>query len=63
MILLVRFILISIIIYLILRSIGRYFNGQNTSDRHDHEHDHKGNRKSGGVSKEVGEYVDYEEVD
>lgn len=62
MTLLIRFVLITIIIYLLVRSFVRYFEEKNTSV-HKHEHDQEKNSKSKGVSKEVGEYVDYEEVD
>jgi large-conductance mechanosensitive channel len=62
MTLLIRFILISIIIYLIIRSFVRYFEEKNTDDRK--RYDNRQNKtKSGGVSKEIGEYTDYEEVD
>jgi large-conductance mechanosensitive channel len=62
MTLLIRFVLITIIIYLLVRSFVRYFEEKDTSD-HDHDRDREKNSKSKGVSKEVGEYVDYEEVD
>ena len=62
MTLLIRFILISIIIYLIIRSFARYFEEKNTDDRE--RYDNRQNKtKSGGISKEIGEYTDYEEVD
>lgn len=59
---LIRFILICIIIYLLVRSFVRFFSDQDNrkSRRMDYENNRK---KPGGVSKEIGEYVDYEEVD
>jgi hypothetical protein len=60
MTLLIRFILIVIIIYLLVRSFVRYFAENDTSDL---DHESQKNSKSGGVSKKVGEYIDYEDVD
>jgi len=60
---LIRFVLVTIIIYLLVRSFARYFEEKDTSDLDHHDHDREKNSKSKGVSKEVGEYVDYEEVD
>ncbi len=62
MTILIRFVLISIIIYLLLRPIVKFFQGLNEQDQ-DHRPGKKDNPKSSGVSKEIGEYVDYEEVD
>ncbi len=62
MTLLIRFILISIIIYLLIRSFARYFEELSSSSREQENHDEK-KTKPKGVSKEIGEYVDYEEVD
>jgi len=62
MILLIRFVLVSIIIYLLIRSFARYFEEQESSAR-DHDNNQKRETKKKGVSKEIGEYVDYEEVE
>lgn len=62
MTILIRFVLISIIIYLLVRSFVRYFQGDDSSVN-EHERGSTNKTKQGGVSKEVGEYVDYEEVD
>jgi large-conductance mechanosensitive channel len=62
MTLLIRFVLISIIIYLIIRSFARYFQELTSSGQKD-KGNTKDDPKSKGVSKDVGEYVDYEEVD
>ena len=59
---LIRFVLIGIIIYLLARSFIRYFAEQAISSRKP-EQDQKNETKTKGVSKEIGEYVDYEEVD
>jgi len=58
---LIRYFLIGLIVYLIVRSFTRYGSGKgsaadlNSTDK---------NEKPGGkkISKEIGEYVDYEEV-
>jgi large-conductance mechanosensitive channel len=62
MVFLIRFILVTLIIYLLIRSFIRYFAEEETSpnDRENHAREEK---KPKGVSKEIGEYVDYEEVD
>lgn len=62
MTILIRFVLISIIIYLLVRPIVKFFQGLNEPDQ-DQRPEKKDNPKSSGVSKEIGEYVDYEEVD
>jgi hypothetical protein len=62
MILLIRFFLVGLIVYLIVRSFFNY---------NDHGDDRQNNNGSTGsrfkqdrkVSKETGEYVDYEEVE
>jgi large-conductance mechanosensitive channel len=62
MILLIRFFLVSLIVYLIVRSFLSY--GKTGEDqkqnRRSEDKNFKQDRK---VSKETGEYVDYEEVD
>jgi len=62
MTLLIRFVLISIIIFLIIRSFARFFQDLNSPDQKD-KTGPKNDPKSKGVSKDVGEFVDYEEVD
>jgi large-conductance mechanosensitive channel len=62
MILLIRFILVFIIIYLLVRSFSRYFN-EVKSPSQDRQKENESKSKAGGISKEIGEYVDYEEVD
>jgi large-conductance mechanosensitive channel len=62
MTLLIRFVLVSIIIYLLFRSFFRFFEEQNSSSR-DRKNNNEEETKTKGVSKEIGEYVDYEEVD
>jgi hypothetical protein len=58
---LVRLILICIIIYLLVRSVTRLFYSLG-NQRRDPEPEQKRNNTR-GVPKEVGEYVDYEEVE
>jgi flagellar biosynthesis/type III secretory pathway M-ring protein FliF/YscJ len=62
MTLLIRFILVSIIFYLLIRSFVRYFEEKDTGTR-DQEQNRENKPKSKGVSKEIGEYIDYEDVD
>ena len=62
MILLIRFILVSIIIYLLVKSFVRYFNSQETDEK-PHGHNYKSNTRNKGISKEIGEYIDYEEIE
>ncbi len=59
---LIRLALISLIIYLIIRSFVRFAVGDRPSTRGP-EPDNSGKNKEKGVSKDIGEYVDYEEVD
>lgn len=63
MVLLIRFILVSIIIYLIIRSFVRFFEEQKTTSHHKQEPDNNNKTKNRGISKEIGEYIDYEEID
>lgn len=60
MTILIRIFLIGLIIYLLFRSFFRYFQGEEEK-REIHEEKQSPDIKK--VSKEVGEYVDYEEVD
>ncbi len=62
MILLIRVILIGLIFYLILKPIVKFFEGgEEHHDRRPPQPEKKKGKK--GVPKELGEYVDYEEVD
>jgi hypothetical protein len=62
MMVLIRFVLVSLIVYLIIKSFIRYGYEKNPSDRKPEQE--KGNKiNSKRVSKEIGEYTDYEEVD
>lgn len=61
MVLLVRIILIGLIIYLLLRSFARFFEDEKRPSGRNVDEE-KGRKKNQGVSKEVGEYIDYEEV-
>lgn len=62
MILLIRFILVAMIIYLLFRSFVRYFAEEEDARRY-RENEQRNEEKKRGVSKEIGEFVDYEEVD
>ena len=59
---LVRLILISLIAYLIVRSLIRYGEEEKPSPR-SNEPDKNSKVVNKKISKEIGEYVDYEEVD
>lgn len=57
---LIRYLLICIIGYLIIRSFVKF--GQERSSGEMHEHVKKDKDVQKKVSKEIGEYIDYEEV-
>ncbi len=60
MVLLIRVVLVATIIYLLGKSFVNFFADEaEKEERREKER----NTKQKGVSKEVGEYVDYEEVD
>lgn len=60
--LLIRFLLISLIVYMIIRSFIRYSNEEESS-RLNKDPDKRSNLPNKKISKEVGEYIDYEDVD
>ncbi len=60
MILLLRIILVSLIIYLLVRSFTRYFHQYDERREMPEDKDSSGIKK---ISKETGEYVDYEDID
>ena len=60
--LLIRYLLVGLIVYLIVRSFIRFGEEEkSTLRKSEQEKSSKINTKT--VSKEVGEYIDYEEVD
>ena len=59
---LVRIILISLIVYLIIRSFVRSLETRRP-ETHKPEPDSRSNSGNKKVSKEIGEYIDYEELD
>jgi hypothetical protein len=61
MILLIRFILVSLIIYLIIRAFRQY--GQSDDEPPHVPGPENRDLKGKKISKEIGEYIDYEEVD
>ncbi|HNR41912.1 MAG TPA: hypothetical protein PKL65_06740 [Bacteroidales bacterium] len=61
MILLIRFILIAIIIYLLLKSFARFLNYRDPEEE-DRTGYFRADSKTREVSKKIGEYVDYEEI-
>lgn len=58
---LIRFFLIGLIVYLLVRSFFRYGDGDGPAGG---QKSNAGNDKTPGkkVSKEIGEYIDYEEI-
>ncbi len=64
MILLLRFFLVSLIVYLIIKSFRNMVGGSEEETRKPKPEPEKKSGKSvKGVPKELGEYIDYEEVD
>ena len=59
---LIRFILIGLIVYLITRSFMR-FGEEKKSGTHIDGSEKRSNVKNKKVSRKIGEYVDYEEID
>lgn len=62
MILLIRFFLVSLIAYLIIRSFIR-IGEKSENDPRNSEPDKESKKTIRGVPKELGDYIDYEEVD
>jgi len=58
---LIRFILIAIIIYLLLKSFARFLNYRDPEEE-DRTRYFRADSKTREVSKKIGEYVDYEEI-
>ncbi len=56
---LMRYLLIGLIVYLLVRSFVRFGDGHNIRQDGFKSDDKQSGKK---VSKEVGEYIDYEEV-
>ena len=59
MIILLRIILIGIIIYLLVRSFNRYFFPAEEKEQKPEKRNSSPPKK---ISKETGEYIDYEEI-
>jgi hypothetical protein len=57
---LIRFFLIGLIVYLIVRSFFRYGDGDGPAAGQNSQGSNKTSGKK--VSKEIGEYIDYEEI-
>jgi hypothetical protein len=59
-----RVVLIGILIYLVARMIGGYLSGGKHKGKDEDDTTGSGNKgRRKGVPDDVGEYVDYEEVD
>jgi hypothetical protein len=58
---LLRYLLIGLIVYLIVRSFARFGNTSGPSANQSGK-DNNGRQVTKKVSKEIGEYIDYEEV-
>ncbi len=61
MVILIRVILVAIIIYLLVRSFYRYFQPPG-DDRKVQEPENSNSSGKKKISKEIGEYIDYEEI-
>lgn len=60
---LLRFILVSIIVYLIIRSFVRFLEGESPRSENNPSTNQKPeDKRKTGVPRELGEYVDYEEI-
>jgi hypothetical protein len=59
---LIRYILVGLVIVLIARAFMQFGEGKESSPT-GAEPDKKDNASNKKISKEIGEYVDYEEVD
>jgi hypothetical protein len=57
---LIRYLLICVIGYLIIRAFVKF--GQEKSSQEGHESIRKDKEAQKKVSKEIGEYIDYEEI-
>jgi hypothetical protein len=62
MALLFRIFLIGLLVYLVLRTISSFGARTGNSDTRERDNRTNAQGKKRGVSKDVGEYVDYEEV-
>jgi len=58
---LIRYLLIGLIVYLLVRSFIRYGNDDNPSAGQNGQ-DKNSKQTAKKVSKEIGEYIDYEEL-
>jgi hypothetical protein len=58
---LIRFALVGLIVYLIIRSFMRYIEVKKPAARGP-ESEKRSNTEGKRISKEIGEYIDYEEV-
>ena len=56
-----RYLLIGLIVYLLVRSFTRYGKEEPSAKRPEAEK--KNDNPGKKVSKEIGEYIDYEEID
>ncbi|MCX6253205.1 MAG: hypothetical protein NTV31_01865 [Bacteroidia bacterium] len=59
---LIRFVLVSLIVYLIIRSFIRFGKDEEPVTRMS-EPEKKNKINNKGVSKKIGEYIDYEEIE
>ncbi len=59
---LIRYILIGLIVYLLVRAFLRFGEGEKPQEDRN-EPGQKNNTSNKKVSKEIGEYIDYEDLD
>lgn len=62
MVFLIRVILVSLVVYLLIRSFIMYFSEEEEVKSNEGNNHIRNDDRHKGVSKEIGEYVDYEEV-
>ncbi|MDZ7739110.1 MAG: hypothetical protein U5K32_08625 [Bacteroidales bacterium] len=58
-----RLLLIGLLIYLVVSAVSRFLTGGGKKDRTDDDADVSGGGDKKGVPRDMGEYVDYEELD
>lgn len=58
-----RLLLLGLLIYLVVSAVGRFLTGGGRKDRADDGTDVRGKADKKGFPRDMGEYVDYEELD
>lgn len=58
-----RLLLIGLLIYLVVSAVGRFLTGGGKKGKSDDGTDVRGSTDKKGFPRDMGEYVDYEELD